>query len=155
MHDAVHGFSPYTFKAMYLKGITTTTRTIRCTSCGRSHEDWKSQSGTTSGNVKNTSQNGRVNQTDERDNNSRRERKNPRVYEVAEGIRMIMDGVSTRKSDIYSLTLSGICSISSSRSSLNVSFALDCNSGLQVRGTEPAGTPELPLRRHSASCVPA
>ena len=25
---------------MYLKGITTTTRTIRCTSCGRSHEDW-------------------------------------------------------------------------------------------------------------------
>merc|ERR1712070_428234 len=22
------------------KGITTTTRTIRCTSCGRSHEDW-------------------------------------------------------------------------------------------------------------------
>jgi len=29
----------YTFKAMYLKGITTTTRTIRCTSYGRSHED--------------------------------------------------------------------------------------------------------------------
>ena len=76
-------------------------------------------------------------------------------YEVAEGIRMRMDGVSTRKSNIYSLTLSGICSISSSRSSLTVSFALHCNSGLQVRGIEPAGTPELPLRRHSASCVPA
>ena len=26
--------------SMNLKGITTTTRTIRCTSCGRSHEDW-------------------------------------------------------------------------------------------------------------------
>jgi len=38
--DTSSWFKNILHRAMYLKGITTTTRTIRCTSCGRSHEDW-------------------------------------------------------------------------------------------------------------------
>ena len=38
--DTGSWFKNILHRAMYLKGITTTTRTIRCTSCGRSHEDW-------------------------------------------------------------------------------------------------------------------
>ena len=38
--DTGSWFKNILHRAMYLKGITTTTRTKRCTSCGRSHEDW-------------------------------------------------------------------------------------------------------------------
>ena len=67
-------------RAMYLKGITTTTRTIRCTSCGRSHEDlnhfwkcpkykpiWKKLINL-------------MKHVHERNINSRGERENPRLY---------------------------------------------------------------------------
>lgn len=79
-NDTSSWFKTIRHRAMYLEGITATTRTIRCTSCGKCHEYWNKHIYMEMRKIPAIMAKNSQTETDERDHNSQRERKNTRLH---------------------------------------------------------------------------